>query len=57
MTGLRVISGPGPVTDQAAALVDAITALCQERAGNLSLAAVIGALQIVQFSMMRGAEE
>lgn len=52
MTKLRKIICGAPTQDRAGELALAIKALCYEKADGLSLAAVIGVLEIVKIELL-----
>lgn len=56
MTALRTIKGGAPTTERAGELAAAIKALCYELGDGLSLAAVIGCLEITKLEILRAAE-
>ena len=49
---LTRIEGGGAITDRAGALADKIKALCYQDAEGMSLAAVIGCLEIVKLEIL-----
>ena len=54
---LSVIQGAGATVDRAAALCEAIQEAVYEHGAGLSLAAVIGALEIAKMEVLRDHEE
>jgi len=56
MTALRTIKGGAPTPERAGELAAAIKALCYELGDGLSLAAVIGCLEITKLEILRAAE-
>ena len=56
MTALRTIIGGAPTPERAGELAAEIKAVCYEIGKGLSLAAVIGCLEIVKLEILREAE-
>ena len=56
MTALRTITGGAPTPERAAELAAAIKAVCYDVGNGLSMAAVIGCLEIVKLEILREAE-
>ena len=54
MSNIRTITGGKPVSDRAAELAEAVKALCYEQCEGMSLAAVIGALEIAKLELIEG---
>ena len=55
MTALRTIKGGAPTPERAGELAAAIKALCYDVGDGLSVAAVIGCLEIVKMEILRDA--
>ena len=53
LSNIRVVIGGTPLTDRAAVLADEIKALCYARCEGMSLAAVVGVLEIVKMEIVR----
>ena len=54
---VKVITGSGTTPERAGELAAAIKALCYDMGDGLSLAAVIGALEIAKLEILRGQGE
>jgi hypothetical protein len=52
VSNIRTITGGKPVSDRAAELAEAVKALCYEQCEGMSLAAVIGALEIAKLELI-----
>lgn len=53
MSVVRIVAGGGATEDRAGELAEAIKAICYERYAGMSLAAIIGAIEIAKTELMR----